>query len=52
MRRFYLFQRGSIWYIKLKNPKTGKPLPAKSSGTSDKEHARYIAQQWIFDGVL
>jgi len=51
MRRFYLFQRGSIWYIQLKNPKTGKPLPAKSSGTIDKNKAEFIAGKWLYEGV-
>ncbi len=41
MRRFYLFQRGSIWYIRLKNPVTGKLLTAKSSGTADKQEAEH-----------
>ncbi|MDA3941787.1 MAG: tyrosine-type recombinase/integrase [Spirochaetia bacterium] len=51
MRRFYLFKRGHIWYIQLKNPKTGKPLPAKSSGTTDKNQAEFIAGKWLYEGI-
>ena len=51
MRRFYLFKRGHIWYIQLKNPKTGKPLPAKSSGTNDKNEAEFIAGKWLYEGI-
>ncbi len=51
MRRFYLFKRGQVWYIQLKNPKTGKPLSARSSGTTDKAEAEYIAGKWLFEGL-
>ena len=51
MRRFYLFKRKRIWYIRLINPSTGKPISAKSSGTEDREKAEFIAQQWIYEGV-
>ena len=50
MRRFYLYKRGKNYYCQLKNPQTGNLLPAKSTGTSDREKAEFIAQKWLYEG--
>ena len=48
---FYLYRRKNIYYVQLKNPRTGKPLPARSTGQSNKEKAEYIARKWVFEGL-
>ena len=53
MRRFCIFKRSGqrIFYAQIKNPETGKYLPARSTGTTDKSEAYMIAANWIRDGV-
>ena len=53
MRRFCIFKRSGqrIFYAQIKNPETGKYLPARSTGTADKSEAYMIAANWIRDGV-
>ncbi len=48
---FYLYKRKSIYYTQLKNPRTGKPLSARSTGQSNREKAEYIARKSIFEGL-
>ncbi len=35
----------------LKNPKTGKKISAKSSGTRDRTKTEYLAHKWLFEGI-
>lgn len=51
MRQFYLYKRKKVWYIQLINPETGNKFLTKSSGTEDREKAKFIAQKWIYEGL-
>jgi len=44
MRRFCVYKRNrqETYYAQIKNPETGKYLPARSTGTSDQSEAFYI----------
>ncbi|MBN2625225.1 MAG: hypothetical protein JXA95_01060 [Spirochaetales bacterium] len=52
-RRFYFYNRGvnKTWYVAILNPETGERLPARSTGTSDREKAEYLANKWYYEGV-
>ncbi|MDA3941882.1 MAG: hypothetical protein PF693_21645 [Spirochaetia bacterium] len=50
-RRFYFYKRKEIYYVRFRNPFTGKILPGKSTGTDDREKAVYIAQKWLHEGI-
>ncbi|MCK5154298.1 MAG: hypothetical protein KAQ93_08060 [Spirochaetales bacterium] len=50
-RRFYFYKRNQIYYVKYRNPFTGKLLPGKSTGTVDQEKASYIAHKWLYEGI-
>jgi len=51
MRRFSLFKRNGIYYIRLYNTKTGKYLTAKSSGKTDRDEAAVVAVDWLKNGI-
>lgn len=51
MRRFYFHRRGGIYYAELVDPKTGKRLTAKSTGTRDRDAALLKVAEWLEKGV-
>lgn len=53
MRRFCIFKRSGqqVYYAQIKNPETGKYLPARSTGTSDKSEAYMTVSDWLHNGI-
>lgn len=51
MRKYYLHQRGEIWYCELVDPVTKRKLTAKSTGARTKDEAFLIVSKWINDGI-
>jgi hypothetical protein len=51
MRRFSLFRRGRVWYVRLHNPKTNRYTTARSTGEVQKNSALLIVAEWMRDGV-
>jgi integrase len=53
MRRFSLFKRNNspFFYVQIKNPKTGKYLPPRSTGCRDKDEALLVVADWIKYGI-
>lgn len=50
-RRFSLYRRGRTWYARLFNPITGKYLPGRSTGESNRNVATGTVMGWLADGV-
>ncbi len=50
---YYLSRRGvsSVWYVALRDPRTGKVGTKRSTGTSDRRIAESLAQTWLRDGL-
>lgn len=53
MRRFSLFKRSNskYFYAQLKNPETGKYLPARSTGKTDESEALLVVAEWLKHGI-
>lgn len=53
MRRFCVFRRKNqkVFYAQIRNPETGKYLPARSTGTSDRSEAYMVVTDWIHNGI-
>jgi integrase len=53
MRRFCVYKRNGqeTYYAQIKNPETGKYLPARSTGTTDKSEAYVIVSDWLHNGI-
>jgi integrase len=53
MRRFCIYKRRdqAVYYTQIKNPETGKYLPARSTGVSDKSEAYLVVSDWIQNGI-
>ncbi|MBI9103066.1 MAG: hypothetical protein JEY99_11670 [Spirochaetales bacterium] len=55
MKKFYLYTRKSknnkIFYVQLLNPRTGKLMPGKSTGQTNREEAAYISMKWLKEGI-
>jgi integrase len=51
MGRFSVFKRGKYYYCQLKNPETGKYLPAKSTGQTSRDEALLIVADWLREGL-
>ena len=51
MRRFSLTRRGNIWYAQIFNQATGKYLPGRPTGESDRRAAEHVADDWIEHGM-
>jgi len=50
-RRFSLYCRGGVWYARLRNPLTGRFLPGRSTGETDRDSAVAEAMRWIKEGI-
>ena len=51
MRRFSLFRRGQVWYVRLHNPMTNRYTTARSTGEFQKNAALLVVAERIRDGV-
>jgi integrase len=53
MRRFCIFKRTGqkVYYSQIKNPQTGKFLPAKSTGQTEESEALLVVADWIKNGI-
>ncbi len=53
MRRFCVFRRKNqkVFYAQIRNPETGKYLPARSTGTADQSEAYMIVSDWLQNGI-
>ncbi len=53
MRRFSVYKRSNspYYYCQIKNPKTGKYLPPKSTGKVDEDEALLVVADWIKYGM-
>ena len=51
MRRFSLYRRGKIWYVKLYNQGPGGYLSGRSTGECDRNAALLVVAEWLRDGV-
>lgn len=53
MRRFCVYKRKGqeIYYAQIKNPETGKYLPARSTGTTDQSEAYMVVSGWLQNGI-
>ncbi len=51
MRRFSLFRRGRVWYVRLHNPKTKRYTSARSTGEVQKNAALLVVAEWMRDGI-
>jgi integrase len=51
-RRYYLHTRhDGIFYAELIDPETGQKLPARSTGTKDRDEALLIVAEWLKTGL-
>jgi hypothetical protein len=50
-KKYYLYLRGGIWYCRLIDPSTGKPLTARSTGKYSRQEAEEVAISWLYGGV-
>ena len=48
---FYIEKRNSVYYVRYKNPKTGKRLSGKSTGKTNRHEAELIAYKWLTEGI-
>ncbi len=51
MRRFSLYRRGRIWYVRLYNPKIKKYLSGRSTGETSRNAAALVASEWLRNGL-
>jgi integrase len=51
VRRFSLYRRGKIFYCQFYNPKTGKYLPGRSTGQTNRDAAILVVYEWEHNGI-
>ena len=52
MRRYYLHTRyNGVFYVELIDPQTGTKLPARSTGTKNRDKALLRVAEWLKSGI-
>ena len=53
MRRFSVYKRSNspYFYAEIKNPKTGKYLPPRSTGCTEEDEALLVVADWLKYGI-